>query len=235
MSTPVQSIGNLLSFTNLQVVFPIFYEQQNRGYEQDWFCFYFDKTDKQFKILMYSTKNKSQSAYGVHMLNVLSTGIAVKTGEDIFNLLNEQTNEFFAENLLMLNKLFGKDDLRQSMHILSNMIYDIRNSVDFNQKFVKELSSSVCSIRFPTVYNLEQKQDAFGKSIRMYNELPYATFKLDNEYGLFGFDNVNLFFTLKSLQTQMKYIDRLHLFTTNFYNKIIKLFESKFKSKPLTA
>lgn len=214
------------AFTSLSHVLPIFYDEninvqplKQLSVCREYFCFFFDTNDKQYKILMYYTNNRQETGYGVPIKKLQNYIHIVHNSSDIEQLKAGTGSPFLRENLTILSDMFEECSIKKFMRDITNIIKRLEK-VKPELKGVKDLNQSIDSyslkreVRYKSnysVYNFEfpihrvliPAMDVFGKNTYR-QKLQTTIVRVYDDLEVFGFDDVNFARTAKILYSQYK-------------------------------
>lgn len=208
---------SLSTFITLDFVLPIFYEENTKpDYTREYFCLFFDRTDKKFKVLSYVTeKSGREASYGTQLSKLLDNCTVVEDSEDFKKLALESVTLFAREHALVMEKLFRGYSIKSYMRQLYRVIQRCSKhpktvSVDGREYEIFGLRPMRKSDNYtyhttivPICRSIQALRDILGKSSSV-GTIPTTRIFVYSDCQVVGFMDVNFIQTAKSLLSQYR-------------------------------
>lgn len=208
---------SLSTFITLDFVLPIFYEENiNPDRTREYFCLFFDRIDKKFKVLSYVTKKFGHEAsYGVQLSTLLDNCTVVEDSEDFKELALKSVTFFAREHALTMEELFRGYSIKSYMRQLYKVVQRCSEhpktvSVDGREYELFSLSPMRKSDNYtyhttivPICRNIQALRDILGKSSSV-GTMPTTRIFVYSDCQVVGFMDVNFIQTAKSLLSQYR-------------------------------
>ena len=215
---------SLSTFITLNFVLPIFYEENiNPDLSREYFCLFFDRVDRKFKVLSYVTsKFSSESSYGVVLSKLLEHCKVVEKSED-FKELALKSHSFFAkEHNLAMEELFRGCSISGFMRNLYRVLqrcaaYPKSASIDGRgdiklfkaTPLIKADYYSYRVMNVPICKDIRSLRDILGKASTL-GRLPTTRVMMYDNYDVVGFSDINFIRTANALHSQYKLKHRIY-------------------------
>lgn len=224
---------SLSTFITLDFVLPIFYEENiNPDRTREYFCLFFDRIDKKFKVLSYVTKKFGHEAsYGVQLSTLLDNCTVVEDSEDFKELALKSVTFFAREHALAMEELFRGYSIKSYMRQLYRVAQRCSEhpktvSVDGREYKLFSLSPMRKSDNYtynttivPICKDIQAFRDILGKSSSA-GVMPTTRIFVYSDCEVVGFMDINFIQTAKSLHSQYRFKHRLYDNTVDKFAKI---------------